>query len=829
MTPPAKVVVITGAIGGGHHAAARAVAERVHERWPSAEVVVADVLAGMGRGVGPAFAGIFTACLRWAGWLYGLHFQLLWRLPFYRGGARTVLGRWSARPIARLLERERPDLVVTTFPEAATGLGRLRRAGRLPMPAAVLVADVAPHPLWCDAALDAHWVATDGGVDLVRRAAPGATARVVGPPVVRAFHPAPRPERVHPRAMVSCGSLAFGDVVAVCAGVLDAGVDVEVTSARRPELRRRLDRLAIEHPRGTRMNVRDWFDDPAATTRDADLVVTTGASATAHEALAGARPLVIVTPIPGHGRAGAHLLARAGLARVCGLGDLSRTVRAALADRVSPPGGDLLGEALADLAEGSAPVAEQVVERVRGEDALFLHAATARTPQQLGARLTLADTSVSGTIGPQAGRDWPATLSALVAERGAEVPLLARRLDPPRFGRPPRWRHVAPDAARHVRPEVLRWGPGTPWSDLDAATSAALATRIDPVADGWALQVVLGPDPGAEVVVVAVAHHALGDGLAITDALCRLLTDEEGALGRASRSPAPPRDAVLANGDRRPFYRAMVPVVQKTTRAAAGIAALATDGPAGPSTLTGTGGSTPARHLTLTWDGARVRATARAHGVSTTVLVLSVVAEALSHHLRPHGDLRAMVPVTERTRAAGATTAIGNRTAALPVLLPTAPMSVARRLATVDAAFGAAASSARPTGSAAVLALLGRLPWRLYARLGRRLYGARFLHLLVSVMPGRRRRIHVGGALVREVHPLLPLADGVGLAIGAMNWASTLGVGVTVDPDLVPDPDGLRDRLDDALYRIELCPIQLCPIRQGRTEDDRAAESDNAG
>ena len=162
-----------------------------------------------------------------------------------------------------------------------------------------------------------------------------------------------------------------------------------------------------------------------------------------------------------------------------------------------------------------------------------------------------------------------------------------------------------------------------------------------------------------------------------------------------------------------------------------------------------------------------------------------------------------MVPVTERTRAGSVSAAIGNRTAALPVDVPVGPMSPAQRLARVDAAFTAGAASARPVGSAAVLAVLGLLPWRLYARLGPRIYGHRFLHLLVSVMPGRRRAMHVEGAEVREVHPVLPLADGVGLAVGAMNWGRSMGIGITVDPALVDAPGRLRERLDEALAALE--------------------------
>jgi hypothetical protein len=42
---------------------------------------------------------------------------------------------------------------------------------------------------------------------------------------------------------------------------------------------------------------------------------------------------------------------------------------------------------------------------------------------------------------------------------------------------------------------------------------------------------------------------------------------------------------------------------------------------------------------------------------------------------------------------------------------------------------------------------------------------------------------------------VLPLADGVALAVGYLSWGEVLGVGVTGDSALFPDADGLADNL----------------------------------
>jgi hypothetical protein len=83
---------------------------------------------------------------------------------------------------------------------------------------------------------------------------------------------------------------------------------------------------------------------------------------------------------------------------------------------------------------------------------------------------------------------------------------------------------------------------------------------------------------------------------------------------------------------------------------------------------------------------------------------------------------------------------------------------------------------------------------RWFARLT---YGGRFFHLVVSVMPGVRRPLHIGGGLLADVVPVLPLAEGVGVAVGAIGWGRTLGLGLAVDDAVLAGGD-LPERVDAA-------------------------------
>jgi diacylglycerol O-acyltransferase / wax synthase len=733
---PSRVLVLTGSIGAGHDAAAAAVAEHVAARWPAASVRVVDVLGGSAMS-----ERVYATCVRTLPWLYALHYWLLGHVAVFRAGTRAVLGRLHARAVDAAVRVHRPDLVVTTVPEGVAALGHLRRRGRLPVPAVVVPADPAPQPLWCDADLDLHLVTTPEAARRVARYAPGARVELVDHPVAAARRgTGPRTSRSRRRVYVTTGSLGFGDLPRIVAAVRAAGAEV-ITAHADPAVRARLVGPGVE--------VRPWIDDPAAELRCADAVVTTGGGASCFEALACGTPLLVVDPVPGHGRDNALVLARAGLARYCRTHcDLTAALRGDLAAPPASTAPDLAGAVASVLGTARAPL--------RAEDALFLDAATGSVPQVLGARIVVES-------GPDV--DWPALLAARVLDRAAGLELLARRL----VGRT--WVPVVPDPADHL----VR----TRTTDPDALGAEVLASPVDPRGTGWRLvSTATGP---REVTIAAAVHHTLGDGLAVTDALVRLLTDEAAALPTTGRGePDPHRPAVA------------------TLR---GVAALAGRGFAGRRPLPrGNGRADGARHVGRVWDAAAVRRAARSHGVSTTVLALTVLAEALAGTGAP--TIRTMVPLTARLRGPGSTGAAGNRTAAVAIDLPIAPMPPGDRLVRVAAALAAAQESGQDDGAVAVLAVLGRLPAAVQRAFARLTYRSAFFHLLASVMPGVRRPLHIGGGRVRQVVPILPLAPGVGLAFGVIAWADTLGVGITLGDDVVDPALDVPGRVDAAVSRL---------------------------
>jgi diacylglycerol O-acyltransferase len=818
-----RVLVVSADIGEGHNATARAVEERARRLWPGCEIRRVDTLELMGRGVGPGFRWIYRVNVDTTPWLYDFFYRSLWRYPWFAMASCRVVGLWSGLRLAPVIEEYRPDLVVSTYPLGTGGLDWIRRRGGLKVPVAAIISDFAPHPFWVYPEIDLHYVASEPSLRAMYQARPDARGAVGAPPVVSAFHPA---DKVAARqrcglpedrliVLISCGSLGFGSVERAVEAGLAAGPDVCVVVAcgRNEALRARLVTRAtlLAHRPAQRLVPLGWTSKMPALTAAADVVVTNAGGATALEAVACGRAVLMFEPIAGHGKANAVLMAQAGLATLC---NRPAELVAALRGLVADPTRLALAEQRALAHIGALDLDAEIaalpgLPRHHGArplsalDAFFAHAATPTVPQQVGAVLLLGDLTLPdprpvAPLEPLAGH-----IAALITDRVPTLPMLCRRLDL-RPGLWPRWLPAADvNPAHHLRTRTVGTAHGVSWP---AAVREFFSTPVPLDRPPWQLEVVHDTDTG-RTAVLAKMHHSLGDGLAVTATLSGLLSDQTGP--RAHQHSASP-DVAVSPRDPRSSVAQFRPTAGWPARAARagrllrGLVSLATAGSAPPGGPVGP--STPGRDYALVeLPAAKVRATAREHGVGTAALLLALVGEAL-HRIDPAGTAvgdrrRAMVPrTTEALRRPGGLDDHyrGNRTTAIALDLPVGPMPPAWRVVAVADALAKLESADQPVAAQAVVGALGRLPAPLHAWLVRSIYRRRYFALITSVLPGPRKAHYVKRVRVASVFPVLPLADGVGLAVGFMTWGDMIGVGVTTDTGLLP---GGADRFADVLHR----------------------------
>jgi hypothetical protein len=83
----------------------------------------------------------------------------------------------------------------------------------------------------------------------------------------------------------------------------------------------------------------------------------------------------------------------------------------------------------------------------------------------------------------------------------------------------------------------------------------------------------------------------------------------------------------------------------------------------------------------------------------------------------------------------------------------------------------------------------------------RAVYGPRFLHAVVSNMPGPTVPMTFAGVPHHSTYPILPLVPGTPLAVGALSWSGVLGIGLATDPELI-DGAALAAHLDRAFRNL---------------------------
>ena len=160
----------------------------------------------------------------------------------------------------------------------------------------------------------------------------------------------------------------------------------------------------------------------------------------------------------------------------------------------------------------------------------------------------------------------------------------------------------------------------------------------------------------------------------------------------------------------------------------------------------------------------------------------------------PADPLKALVPVdVRRPHERGA---LGNHVSLAAVWLPLHLPSADARLAHVRAATERFKRAGRPAGVESVLAGLSLMPSGLRGMVLRAASEGSF-NLTVSSIPGPRRPLHLLGARLDEIYPVVPVAPDQALSIGMFRYYHHLHFGLHADPDAFPEAARLPELIAD--------------------------------
>jgi processive 1,2-diacylglycerol beta-glucosyltransferase len=208
-----RVLVLTADIGAGHDLPAELLADALRAR--GAEAVVEDSLAAMGPLVLAVIRRGSETILQHLRLLFDLQYWLITSFPPTRWLMRVLSVRVGAPGLLALVARTRPDAIVSTYPGTTEILGELRRAGRLPVPCASAITDLAALRYWAHPAIDLHLIThAESRAEVLAVAGPGTDVRHVRGFVRPQFEDPP--ERGAARGAL--GLPATGPVVVVSGG-----------------------------------------------------------------------------------------------------------------------------------------------------------------------------------------------------------------------------------------------------------------------------------------------------------------------------------------------------------------------------------------------------------------------------------------------------------------------------------------------------------------------------------------------------------------------------------------------------------------------------------
>lgn len=295
------LVVVHCPVGGGHKAAALAVAEAARARGLSVEVV--DAFAHAPRWAGDAY---LAAHLTGQNALPDFYGEMYLAANHRDGVLDPVRARFDAvvfRGLASHVKSLRPRAVVSTHHLPLAVLGRERRKGRLSAPLVGVVTDYIAHACWVEPGVDA-WAAPTAraAVELAEHGADPRAIAVTGIPVRAAFERVPpilsrRDRRL--RVLVTSGGFGVGPIariVASFAGVPE--IDLTVVCGASEKVAAKVGEACARA--GVVTRVVGFERDMPARIAETDVIVGKAGGLTVTEAMTAGRPMVIASAVPGN-------------------------------------------------------------------------------------------------------------------------------------------------------------------------------------------------------------------------------------------------------------------------------------------------------------------------------------------------------------------------------------------------------------------------------------------------------------------------------------------------------------------------------------------------
>lgn len=362
------------------------------------------------------------------------------------------------------------------------------------------------------------------------------------------------------------------------------------------------------------------------------------------------------------------------------------------------------------------------------------------------------------------------------------------------------------DIARHIHAGRIE-GRGDD-AELRRFVNGILDTRLDAAHPLWDMWFIDGLADGRVAGVLRV-HHVMADGLALLDAALLVLdgerrADPETPVPWTPGSAPGAIEALLASlVDRvrnQVGFALRAPRVVLDPRRIAGAArtmgglrrARSSMAP-GLSITARVGPRRDMNWMSLPMDD--LLAVKRERGTTLNDVMLAIATGAVRRHIDTAGLTRrprVLVPVGNVGKES--TEVAGNRFSMIVADLPVDLEDPLERLGCLHEQMVRAKASEQASAASLLFSVVDLVPPRLLRALVPEVLARQpFVNLALTDVPGSRTPGFLLGAELESLHPIVTGAGNIAVMIAVLSYVDQMGVAITVDPDVVSDPDHLME------------------------------------
>src|SRR5688572_15049902 len=212
-------------------------------------------------------------------------------------------------------------------------------------------------------------------------------------------------------------------------------------------------------------------------------------------------------------------------------------------------------------------------------------------------------------------------------------------------------------------------------------------------------------------------------------------------------------------------------------------------------------------HRRFNWTSCRVddlKAVRKAWSCTINDVVLTIVTGAVREYLQSRRvdpasiEFRVSSPVSIRKEEERGK--LGNKVSSWIVPLPIGLASPREQLDAIHAQTRELKESRQALGVEMMMQVAEWTPSVLLSLGARAMSGP--INTIVTNVPGPQVPLYFHGARVREIYPMVPLMEGMGLGIAVTSYAGTMNFGFNADPDIIPDLDRFVSMMRRSLERV---------------------------